>query len=90
MNKLQYDPSQETKLQATLRVIREAYPLEDFVKKRKFGETLIKEFQQTMDNVSGKMMKNKWDSEYLKQLDYGIHLIRETIDRRRDELTLKA
>lgn len=89
MSKLQYDPSAETRLQATLRVIREAYPLEDFVKKRKFGEALIKEFQQTMDNVSGKMMKNKWDAEYLKQLDYEIHLIRETIDRRRDELTLK-
>ena len=89
MYKLQFDPTKETKLQATLRVIREAESLEDFKKKRKCGDTLIKEFRETVVNVSGKMMKNKWDSDYLKQLkqlDFQIHLIQKTIDEKSDTL----
>ena len=86
MSKLQFDPSQETKLQATLRVIREAEGLEDFKKKRRFGDTLIKEFRETITNVSGKMMRNKWDKEYLQQLDFQIHLIQKTIDEKGDTL----
>lgn len=86
MYKLQFDPTKETKLQATLRVIREAEDLEDFKKKRKCGDTLIKEFRETVSNVSGKMMKNKWDSDYLKQLDFQIHLIQKTIDEKADTI----
>ena len=86
MYKLEFDPTKETKLQATLRVIREADGLEDFKKKRKIGDTLIKEFRETVNNVSGKMMKNKWDTEYLQQLDFQIHLIQKTIDEKGDEL----
>ena len=86
MYKLEFDPTKETKLQATLRVIREADGLEDFKKKRKIGDTLIKEFRETVNNVSGKMMKNKWDTEYLQQLDFQIRLIQKTIDEKGDEL----
>ena len=86
MYKLEFDPSKETKLQATLRVIREAEGLEDFKKKRKCGDTLIKEFRETVTNVSGKMMKNKWDTEYLQQLDFQIHLIQKTIDEKADAI----
>ena len=86
MYKLEFDPTKETKLQATLRVIREADGLEDFKKKRKIGDTLIKEFRETVNNVSGKMMKNKWDTGYLQQLDFQIHLIQKTIDEKGDEL----
>ena len=86
MYKLEFDPSKETKLQATLRVIREADGLEDFKKKRKCGDTLIKEFRETVTNVSGKMMKNKWDTEYLQQLDFQIHLIQKTIDEKADAI----
>jgi hypothetical protein len=86
MSKLQFDPTKETRLQATLRVIREAENLEDFKKKRKCGDTLIKEFRETVTNVSGKMMKNKWDTEYLQQLDFQIHLIQKTIDEKADAI----
>lgn len=86
MYKLQFDPTKETKLQATLRVIREAEGLEDFKKKRKCGDVLIKEFRETVTNVSGKMMKNKWDKEYLQQLDFQIHLIQKTIEEKSDTL----
>ena len=86
MYKLQFDPTKETKLQATLRVIREAEDLEDFKKKRKCGDTLIKEFRKTSTNVSEKMIKNKWDKEYLQQLDFQIHLIQKTIDEKSDSL----
>lgn len=86
MSKLQFDPTKETKLQATLRAIREAEGLEDFKKKKKCGDALIKEFRETVDNVSGKMMKNKWDKEYLQQLDFQIHLIQKTIDEKADSL----
>ena len=86
MSKLQFDPSQETKLVATLRVIREAATLEELKKKRRFGETLIREFRETTTNVSGKMFRNKWDTEYLQQLDFQIHLIQKTINEKTDEL----
>ena len=86
MSKLQYDPSSETRLQATLRVIREAATLEDLKKQRRFGEALIREFRETVDNVSGKMFRNKWDTEYLQQLDFQIHLIQKTIDEKADAL----
>lgn len=85
MYKLQFDPSKETKLQATLRVIREAEDLEDFKKRRKCGDTLIKEFRETVANVSGKMLKNKWDTEYLQQLDFQIHLIQKAIGEKEDQ-----
>jgi hypothetical protein len=86
MSKLQFDPTKETRLQATLRVIREAEGLEDFKKKRKCGDVLIEEFRETVANVSGKMMKNKWDTEYLQQLDFQIHLIQKTIDEKADAI----
>ena len=86
MHKLQFDPTKETKLQATLRVIREADGLEDFKKKRKCGDALIKEFRETVNNVSGKMFRNKWDTEYLQQLDFQIHLIQKTIDEKADSI----
>jgi hypothetical protein len=56
------------------------------MKKRKCGDTLIKEFRETVTNVSGKMMKNKWDTEYLQQLDFQIHLIQKTIDEKADAI----
>jgi hypothetical protein len=86
MSKLQFDPSKETKLQATLRAIRESSSLEELKKQRKFGETLIREFRETTTNVSGKMFRNKWDTEYLQQLDFQIHLIQKTIDEKTDSL----
>lgn len=86
MNKLQFDPSQETRLQATLRVIREASTLEELKKKRRFGETLVRELSETMVNVTGKMMRNKSDTEYLQQLDFQIHLIKKVINEKEDQL----
>jgi len=85
MYKLEFDPSKETKLQATLRVIREAEDPEDFKTKRKCGDTLIKEFRQTSANVSGKMLKNQWDAGYLQQLDFQIHLIQKAISEKEDQ-----
>jgi hypothetical protein len=88
--KLQYDPSKEPAIHACLREIRSSEDLEQFQKKSKFGHSRIKELRQNMANVSGKMLPNRHDVEYIKQMDFEVHIIQKALSETEEKLKLKT
>lgn len=86
MKRLQFDPNQETELQAILRSLRTSAGEGEFKTAKSAADRRIKTLRKTSDTVSAKLIRSKGDGEYLKQIDWEICLLQRAIAEGQDRL----